>query len=104
MSSSISAASNLSFDCIKNILSYTKKHKNILKFSLINKYFYQYYKDDLYKINNCFRLSKIIKYKFSKNLIVLRCLHSCDCWYETKRLCDHCKKNKIYYLVQHHYH
>ena len=91
---------DLSMTTIKYILSFIEKHHNIVDFSLINKNIHVHYKQRLHNISGAYNIAKIIKYQFKKR-VALRCVHMCDCWYETKRLCNQCKKNKIWYVVNH---
>lgn len=96
-------SSRLAMDNILNILSYIENNKNILNISLLNKEIYQLYKYKLFKVNNCFKISRVLKYKFKNNRILLRCLHSCDCWHVTKRLCNSCKNSRMWYIQQNHF-
>ena len=87
----------LPMDNLTYIFSFLQDYKILKKVVFLNKSIYFFYLEKITKIKNSFKIAKIIKFKFDNQLVLLRCLHHHDCWFESKRLCEQCKKNKIWY-------
>ena len=87
----------LSMDNLTYIFSFLQDYKILKKVAFLNKSIYMFYLDKISRIQNSHKISRLIKYQFNNRLVLLRCIHHHDCWFESKRLCAECKKNKIWY-------
>ena len=87
----------LSMDNLTYIFSFLQDYKILKKVAFLNKSIYMFYLDKISRIQNSHNISRLIKYQFNNRLVLLRCLHYHDCWFESKRLCVECKKNKIWF-------